>query len=761
MAMAFYHDLKRRLIGYVSSVWGTLFPFSHGDKAVTPTDGNIQLVEPKPPNGGNGNTPAPEPLGQELTATEASAAEGEQHTKPPDNADARGEDVDLPAPAAAEQVIEAHGKDEPSATGLGFTDDQPTVIREVEPPATENNSQPEQAKNTTAPPRKSGARRHRTGAGAGASVSKPQLKRPELICRETRHGWNIFLQAAEAHPIEHIRQGGESWRAPPQGQGGEWKIDRLREALEVTAGGQPFPFVLHEDKHPLIFKCGQDWHGTGRRVSRITHGCFLVIAPKAWTRRAPPPVAATACADDDFRAHYFYGEADNLGKDLGFDECLLASGDGFELQGERLADDSEQGELFIGAAPLLEVADSVVWARVGEERKGGWRGENFDPHKQSLSAVLNGRPGRFFVRVYETDGAHPVLLDSGQFRYLPRLQAILVNGAPYENKRLMLPPADGYAPARVEFRSTDQTLMRPELAGDTHEPALGGAVVEKTPHPDSDHLACRFPHHGTVEIALTLPRIWWGIAAAGDAPDRWHSKPLVMPRPAFIQHARDGHAILVRPPLGYRAIRVGFGTDIDRQYPREKDEPVRLPFKDFRDYSQVERPYERAALCIECAGQTLNILAMPAALKPEIVRFICEPAQIMPGQAAFLSWQTRHTADAAIRLTPGNGAVPATGEMRVSPAATTDYTLTIHLPEAEAIAKTIRLPVLAPPEPGATPVIAYVKAGGGWRRGKGFSRGELAAAGFPTGPDAGNIKTDQRRKSIHQRNIDTLEETRK
>ena len=65
-----------------------------------------------------------------------------------------------------------------------------------------------------------------------------------------------------------------------------------------------------------------------------------------------------------------------------------------------------------------------MWARVGEESIGGWKGINFNPTELSLAETLGRRQGRFFVRVYDAEGK---LLDGGEFRYLHDLRDILVD----------------------------------------------------------------------------------------------------------------------------------------------------------------------------------------------------------------------------------------------------------------------------------------------------------------------------------------------
>ena len=154
--------------------------------------------------------------------------------------------------------------------------------------------------------------------------------------------------------------------------------------------------------------------------------------------------------DTSFRAHYFFRDGSESEEGIGgFRECDVASTtSGFELAGGRVFDDSEDGELFVGAVPNLKSSQDISWIRVGEEEQNGWKGENFKPDERTLAEVLNGRQGRFFIRVYDDTR----LLDSGEFRYLGNLKEIRVNSKPYDENTVHTPP---YSRTTVEFIGTD------------------------------------------------------------------------------------------------------------------------------------------------------------------------------------------------------------------------------------------------------------------------------------------------------------------
>src|SRR5262245_16858142 len=58
-----------------------------------------------------------------------------------------------------------------------------------------------------------------------------------------------------------------------------------------------------------------------------------------------------------------------------------------------------------------------------------------------------------------------------------------------------------------------------------------------------------------------------------------------------------------------------------------------------------------------------------------IMEFKSDPASIKPGQSTVLTWAAENPG--SMTITPGIGAVTARGSARVSPAATTTYTLSV------------------------------------------------------------------------------------
>jgi hypothetical protein len=99
------------------------------------------------------------------------------------------------------------------------------------------------------------------------------------------------------------------------------------------------------------------------------------------------------------------------------------------------------------------------------------------------------------------------------------------------------------------------------------------------------------------------------------------------------------------------------------------------------------------------SGQIQARFAPPA----RINKFIAEPSSIQPGQSFLLVWATENPA--GITITPDIGTVTARGTRKVTPKATTTYTITVHGPKDSVVAKSLTVTVA-----GTVPVTASVEA---------------------------------------------------
>jgi len=74
-----------------------------------------------------------------------------------------------------------------------------------------------------------------------------------------------------------------------------------------------------------------------------------------------------------------------------------------------------------------------------------------------------------------------------------------------------------------------------------------------------------------------------------------------------------------------------------------------------------------------------------------ISKFIAEPSSIQPGQSFLLVWATENPA--SITITPDVGSVTARGTRKLTPKATTTYTITVHGPKDSVVTKSLTVTV--------------------------------------------------------------------
>ena len=545
---------------------------------------------------------------------------------------------------------------------------------------------------------------------------------------------------------------------------GEYCLPSFAGSVSVTyKEGKHIQLPLFYDK-PLIFKLRADWKGDGRLVNSLTNGHFIVIAPSGWKRTGHVSVAQDGCTDTGFSAHYFYRTKNESTGDVGgFEKYRLPLKDSqVNLIGKTVFDDSEKGQLFGGNDPLsLDPVPGVAWARVGEEGHNAWKGENFELAEKQLAEVLGHRQGWFFLRVYDEESK---LLDSCEFRYLRNLKEIQVNDKPYTEHTILAPSPTGHLPTEVRFISTDDASIRPILPPKVAHAKLerGNLIVE--PHPIGDDISFELKSDaGRVDVALHLPRIWWQMKQDASEPDMWCDTPLTMTRQKFRKYADMDATMRLRLPRRIKSVRIGFDDERGPKYcpePREDDSFIPLvvvPLADFADYSQIDRRLnEDASLNVKCDGTTLTLIRISQDPIPMIISFTCEPATVIAGEQATLRWTTRDTEAASVAIDPEIGVVGSSGSREVAPLKTKTYALRLTASGLDDVTKVVTVAVRPLPHPDGKPS-AYVKRGGGWKHGKGFSCGELEAAGLATA-DAPHrsIPIDSRRRSTHRENVETI-----
>lgn len=583
---------------------------------------------------------------------------------------------------------------------------------------------------------------------------QPPKPRPELICRKDASSWQweVILHVDDECQIKVVYQDGVVLDKSNY----EYRILSLSSPLRIAfESGEEEELPLF-DGTPLIFKLRSGWKENGRKTSSIEKGHFIVFAPKKWERTGHVPIEARFCTDKAFKAHYFFGENNYSEEDIGgFSQCALPTKSIFELTGQCVYDDSDSGELFVGDPPRLKSSQDIAWVRIGEEKKGGWKGENFNPSEQSIADILGNREGHFFIRVYDNKPRH---LDSGEFRYLHDLKEVLVNGQPYDKNMLLVPPSTGYPTINVSFISKNNTTLHPVLMHDTQHTKMqeNNLIVEA--HPNGDSISCKLESNtGSVDLKLNLPRVWWKITSG--KPDEWHDTPLAMTRQEFRKHANINSTIELRLPRQIRSVGVGFNDDLERKYPRSVEQDgVSFRMKDFSDYSQIDqRLMEDTMFKINCGEEVLTLIRISADPVPAITSFTCKPSVVCVGEQATLHWVTKNTEDVGVTINPEIGMVEYSGSLKISPAKTTTYKLLLASSDMKDITKTTTVEVLPMWEQRSKLAAVVRKANSGWRQGKGFSVGEIRDAGLTISEAIRHlIRVDKRRRTTHPNNTQTI-----
>ena len=607
-------------------------------------------------------------------------------------------------------------------------------------------------------PREIRGRRGRPPGNQRTARRKSPSSRPDLVCRRLPASatWEIIVSADEECQLATVHLEGKTLGFTSR----QCRVPSLRGRITVSCqDGQKHVIPLFEGD-PLVFKLRKNWAGEGRRIARITSGYFIVVAPTSFPRPGRAPVEPDNCSDPAFKAHYFHRDATTANggaADLPeWGSSVVATG--IELTGQHLYDDSDDGMLFVGDAPTLKPSPEIEWARVGEETEQGW-GQTFLPDDQSLPDVLAGREGRFFLRVYNSEVS---LLDSVAFRYVRDLRRIEVDGAEYAQHTVLVPRKTGYSPTEVRLVGIDGSTLTPVLPRQAPQTIALAGHVAVPPHPDADGISCSLRSAtNPPNFVLDLPRIWWRLEDGRPDPGEWRDTPLAMTRKEFRTHAyANGMVSLLSKRQA--SVRAGFGDKPDQRYSRTiEDDCIAIPLSNFVDYAQIdERLNDDTFFNVEWAGQIVPLIVISADPIPEVVSFTTEPARVFAGQEANLTWTTRNAGDARVTIDPEVGVVESNGAYIVRPSRTTRYTLTLAVSGADEVACTVTVTVDLPPRPGGRRVARVMSRGGGWRSGKGFSAGELLAAGL-TARDAADrsIAIDRRRRTSHRANVEAVRNT--
>ena len=607
--------------------------------------------------------------------------------------------------------------------------------------------------NNRTKPGKHGPRRDREKPKKASTPKQPRQSQPELCCREINTGkWEVFLSWDEECHILSVSYDGKELNIGDL----ECNIPSLKGNLNISyKDGQQSSTPLFKDNKPLIFKLKNGWTGIGRNTLSIRKGHYIIIAPNTWERTGHVPIEMDQCTDSDFNAHYFDQEKNAPYEETGsFKEWSMDSNTIIELAGQTVYDNSDEGELFIGNVPTLNASEDIMWARVGEESKGGWSGESFKPSEKSLSDILDGREGRFFLRIYNSQSN---LLDSIEFRYLRNLKEIQINESPYRQETILLPTKNGYSSTQIRFMDTEGKVMPTNISKET-SCSVDAGIITVSSNSHEDHIECTLEtKSGSVKVVVDIPRIWWQVKSDGEEPKEWTDKPQNMTRQEFKKFADENSSLCILSRLG-PSISASFDEKADRTYKRKKDEEyIKIPLTDFAYHAQItQRSGEISYLQVKWAENTLPVVKVAADPTPEIVSFSVEPKRISYGEEAILQWTIRNMDDAQATINPDIGTVNMDGVHKVTPIKTTNYTLTLTASNMEDIVKGVNLHVDLPSLT-MQPTASIKSANGRWRQGKGFSIGEIEGAGLNLREAIGwLVSVDKRRRSSHSRNIEKL-----
>lgn len=548
-------------------------------------------------------------------------------------------------------------------------------------------------------PREIGARR----LGPSPTQQSPRQKeqrtvppRAELLCRKPRGSrrWELVVDFPEQRPITAVHQDDHS----PQPKADECVLSCFTGQVTITyedGDSQGLPLYVNQ---PLIFKLPPNWEGVGRRVRGITKGHYIVMTPTEHHRSNSAPVEPDLCKDSNFTAHYFFHEGDSPEESPGGfgDDQLLLLALHFTLKGSTVHDDSDYGDLFIGSPPVLECSDDVAWARIGEEgHHEGWKGVNFKPKERSIAEVLNGREGRFFIRVFD---ANAQLQDSGDFRYHSGLQEIRVDGEPHSTETVLVPSPTGHSETSIQFLKTDGNLLSPIAGTDNGIPSIGARGTVTVPaHPDADRVICYLPSdRGEVETVINLPRVWWRLGSADQDNNPWVDTPIQMTRRAFRDFADAEAAIRLKLPRHVASVRVGFSDDEGQVHrPSRAGEDTEIPLSAFAGYTQIDHRLKKDALLeVRWDNALSTLIRISADPRPRILAFKSRQSIITSGESVTLAWATQDSDDCQIVIYPGIGPVEKSGYKEIQLEETTTFTLSIKATGVEAVTRNYTVGVI-------------------------------------------------------------------
>ncbi|MDE0055393.1 MAG: hypothetical protein OXT64_14245 [Gammaproteobacteria bacterium] len=604
------------------------------------------------------------------------------------------------------------------------------------------------------PPARGGVRREKEKARKGrpgGDARGRSRERARIVCRKNAGLWGVAVIPAAGVVVRDEADGQAA------GMSREFTPAEFRSValIEDEAGGRVERVPLFVDE-PMVFRLGVDWQGEGRKVGGVGVGHFIVIAPAGWKRLGDAPVDPEACVDSGYRAHYFFGSRRDGRPVEGFEERGVSSSV-IVLNGPRVFDDSDQGEMFVGKPPVLEAPGMAV-ARVGEEGKDGWAETFVLDDERSLADVLGGREGWFFVRVYR-EGVG-VAADSVPFRYMSSLREIRMEGEVYAADTLLLPGSRGHAATDVQIVADGgATAVAGVTVDGSRDLESDGGHIVCPPDPEAKELHISVAGAGgVVDVVVGMPRVWWSFSTAGETPEQWFDQAPRMTREEFRALGLAGAEIRIDVPDRVQRVGVGFGDEGATNYQATKDARRRscvVPLGHFVDHAEIDRRlFQNAALGAVFADRAVDLLEISADAPPRIVEFSVDYDQASPGDTVAVRWRAEDCDGVTVSLAPGVGQVGPEGSCEIQVEHPTRVALTLSADGMADVVEERVIDVVEPDAANGMGPVARAKALGGWRTAKGFSLREVAAV---RGADGLGIRIDRRRRSEHAINVTALE----
>jgi hypothetical protein len=367
-----------------------------------------------------------------------------------------------------------------------------------------------------------GGRPGQTAGSDGVSTRVGSMKlRHEIVCLKRGRAWFVAIEVKGNRTGVELTQDGSIL---PERNSGVYEVAVPEVPISLWIDGYVHRTIEVFSRGIAIFRLATEAAERGRLVKSIGTGSYAVLARDdveiSNPNRSPLPEPSLL---PGFTMHFV-----TVGEDSQPVEFVTAFGevtefrpgeDRFTLVGEQIKDaNSGVGPLFVGEPPKVVDVSNRPWENIEEiivgeegEDRTSWRKRipvQGDAEPASLS--LRRPSGSFFARIYDRDQN---LVQSLHFRYCQGLRAIEVPVAPR-------PP---YQEVVVLFQHSGSCHIEPKIGADRLEieKRVEDVIVRVPAEPawDFTEWAVKERDGNTVEIAVLLERIWWGVGDASSEID--------------------------------------------------------------------------------------------------------------------------------------------------------------------------------------------------------------------------------------------------